>query len=370
MPPRRLLHVLESTTGGVRRYVTSLVRDHSAEWEVAVACPAIRQTHFGDMGFVDDMQRHGIPVHCLPLRRSIGAADVSAVRALYALVHRQHFDLIHTHSSKAGFIGRLVARLAGIPVIHTPNGLYFLEQSGAKRAFYLMLEQIAGRWTDELIAVSESERAIMFEFGLASRQRIHLVENGIDIARVRTEAAGDAMRLRYTLGVDCHGPLIGSVGRLAHQKDPLMFVRAAQLVLQSISTARFVWVGDGELRDAARNLAHRLNVPLLLPGHREGLPFTLLEAMALNVPVVATNVIGVRDVLRDESTGLLAPAGDEGALACAIVDSLMHSEETHRRVKAAQKLVETRFALDHMLEAHRALYTQTANARSARLVTT
>ena len=386
MHPPRLLHILEATTAGVRRYVTQLVRSGRDGWEVHVACPAIRQTHYGDVAFVDEVRRMGVTVHELPLRRAIGLHDAAAACALLDLLRRERFDLIHTHSSKAGFLGRLAARLIGVPVIHTPNGLYFLEQRGFKRRFYLMLERLAGRWTAHMIAVSEGEREVIVHERLVIPERVRLIENGVDAAQVhRLANEVPATVMRHALGLDDGGPLICAVGRMVPQKDPLTLVRAARRVLQIIPEARFVWCGDGELHRATQQLAHELGVPLTVSGHLEeiwsamrlfdvfvlpslyeGLPFTLLEAMALGVPVVATDVVGTCDVMRGEPIGWLAEPRDDAALAQAIVQALTDSEEARRRVEAARCLVETRYSLRRMLEAHGTLYRQVLSARGGR----
>jgi len=378
----RMLHIIEATTAGVRRYLTQLLRGRPDSWQVAVACPTTRETHFGDVAFVDSLKSLGVPVHLLPLRRSISLADVLVARALLRMVRRDRFDLIHTHSSKAGFIGRLVAKAVGIPVIHTPNGLYFLEQTGFKRWFYLALERLAGRATTGLIAVSEGERDIMIQYGLAPRGRVTLIENGVDAATVRDQAeAVEAAWLRHSLGLNGDEPVIGGAGRMAPQKDPLSFVRAAHQVAQSTPKARFVWCGDGELRLAVEDLARRLNVPLTVTGHLEnawavmrlfdvfvlpslyeGLPFTLLEAMALGVPVVATDVVGTRDVLSGEEAGWLVAPRDALSLARTICGVLAQPAEASRRVAAAKRLMETRFSIDRMIAAHHELYVRVIHA--------
>jgi glycosyltransferase involved in cell wall biosynthesis len=376
------LHVIESTTAGVRRYVTGLVRGRSAAWDVSVACPALRETHFGDVAFVDEMRDLGVSLHLLPLRRSLGATDLAATRALHRLVKREGYDLIHTHSSKAGFIGRYVARRARVPAIHTPNGLYFLEQRGLKRRFYLTLERLAGRWTDAMIAVSYGERDVMLRHRLVSPERVSVIENGVDTRWIRERAEKDANHIAAQLNLPHDAVLIGGVGRMVNQKDPLTFVRAARRVRQSLSNARFVWVGDGELRDAVERLAQQLDVPLVLTGHLEnawamlsrfdvfvlpslyeGLPFTLLEAMALGVPVVAADVVGAHEVLADTSAGWLVPPKDEVALARRIVETLAQPSETQRRVQTARQLVETRFSLERMLSSHQALYARMLQTR-------
>jgi glycosyltransferase involved in cell wall biosynthesis len=376
MRPPRLLHVLEATTAGVRRYVTQLLKKKPGDWDVSVACPVIRQAHFGDMAFVDDLKRLGVPMYALPLRRSIGPADAAAAFALLGIVRRGRFDLIHTHSSKAGFIGRWVGRAAGVPVVHTPNGLYFLGQKGFQRRFYWALERLTGQITSKMVAVSEGERQVMLQYRLTSPDRIHLIENGVDAAWVREQAkTADISSVRQALGLNGPGPLIGGVGRMVEQKDPLSFVYAAQEIMQAVPEARFVWCGDGELRPAVENLARTLNVPLCVTGHLEnvwavmrlfdvfvllssyeGLPFALLEAMALDVPVVATDVVGTRDVLQDGVTGWLVAPGDKAGLAQAVCDVLTQPVETEWRVTLARRLVETRFSADRMAAAHHDLY--------------
>ncbi len=376
MSKRRLLHVLEATTAGVRRYVTYVLNRRPSDWDVEVACPIVRESHFGDVVFVDDLKQLDVRMHPLPLRRSIGPSDAFAARELLGLIRAERFDLIHTHSSKAGFIGRLIAKASGVPVVHTPNGLYFLEQVGFKRWFYLMLEWLAGRVTSRMVAVSAGERDVIIRHGLVAPERVSLIENGVDAVMVRSQAeAVAATRLRDSLGLNGNGLLVGGVGRMVPQKDPLSFVRAAQQVKQSFPDARFVWCGDGELRPAVEDLARRLDVPLIVTGHLEnvwavmrrfdvfvlpslyeGLPFTLLEAMALGVPAVATDVVGTRDVLRGEQAGWLVAPGDDTRLAQAIQDVLSQPDEARRRVETAKHLVETRYSVERMIAAHYDLY--------------
>ena len=376
MPPLRLLHVLEATTAGVRRYVTQLLARPPTGWQAEVACPPVRQAHYGDTAFVDDVKRLGVPLHQLPLRRSIGPGDARAARELLALLRRERFDLLHTHSSKAGFIGRLAGRAAGVPVVHTPNGLYFLEQAGLKRGFYLALEWLAGRAATRLIAVSEGERQVVIRHRLARPDRIRLIENGVDPEAIRAQANGaDAVALWQSLGLERAGPLVGGAGRLVPQKDPLIFVRAARQVLQTFPGAQFVWCGDGELRTEAERLAHELGVPLRVTGHLEnvwavmrrldvfvlssryeGLPFTLLEAMALGVPVVAMDVIGARDVLKGTQAGWLVEPCDATTLAQVMSQVLAQPYEARCRAETALRLVETRFSIERMLHAHGEVY--------------
>lgn len=384
----RVLHVIESTTAGVRRYVTYLLQHQSPQWHMEVACPTIRQANFGDTAFVDEIRRLGVRVHDVPMQRSIGLTDLKAAHVLQSVVQQGKYDLIHTHSSKAGFLGRSIARLSGVPVVHTPNGLYYLGQSGGKRWFYQTLEQLAGRLTTRLIAVSEGERLVIRRDRLVKPDRLCVIENGVDAPQIRDEAAAPlARQLCEQLGIDGQWPIIGAAGRMVPQKDPLTFVRAAAQLRQIYPTAQFVWCGDGELRRAAEQLAAQLNVPLITTGHQEnsaaiirafdvfvlpsiyeGLPFALLEAMVLGIPIVASNISGVRDVLGDQQAGWLTEPGNETALSTTIEHALSQPTETHRRAQAAQQLVETQYSVQLMVQRHLALYqyiVQNKNSRSA-----
>jgi glycosyltransferase involved in cell wall biosynthesis len=161
------------------------------------------------------------------------------------------------------------------------------------------------------------------------------------------------------------------------QKDPLTFVHAAARLKEAVPEAIFVWCGDGELRTETEQLAAQLNVPLIVPGHQEnsaaimrafdvfvlpsiyeGLPFALLEAMALGLPIVATDIIGVRDVLGQQPAGWLTMPQDADALAATIAQAWAQPEEARQRAQTARQLVETHFSVEHMVQQHLALYQQ------------
>ncbi|GAB4209041.1 MAG: glycosyltransferase family 4 protein [Roseiflexaceae bacterium] len=333
----RILHVVESTIAGVRRHVYTQVRESDrSRFHIAVACPPQRDLAYGDVGFVHDLEQLGVPVYPLAMRRAIHpAGDFRALARLISLLRLGQYDIIHAHSSKAGFLARLAARVAGGPAtIYAPHGLYFLGlRSPLKRRFYLTLEQLAGRLTDRLIAVSEGERAVLLRERIAPADRIVCIENGV--LPLALPANYDRQAQRAALGQPSDGPLIGTAARLAAQKNPTLFLEAAARLLQHRPDARFVWCGGGELADqtkahaealgiahAVRLLGHREDVvPILaafdlfwLTSSYEGLPCVLLEAMALSIPIVATDVVGTCDALQGHA-GLLVPPNDAAALA-------------------------------------------------------
>ncbi len=381
--PIRVLHILEATTAGVRRYTQSLVTHLDRErFSVEVACPPVRQDAYGDVAFVEVLRAASIPVHPVPLRRSIGVHDLVGLRAVYRVIRAGRYDLVHTHSSKAGFLGRLAARLGGVPVVHTPNAFHFLGVTGPARAFYLGLERLAGRFTDRLIVVSRSEQEIVRRYGLVPPRRVALIENAVDVEAIRRAAAPDRAALRERMGLGA-GPVIGSVGRLMPQKDPLTFLEVARRVHARLPEARFLWCGDGPLRGPVTEAARQMEVPLVLTGHREdvwtvmslfdlflltsryeGLPFSLLEAMALGIPVVATDVVGNRDALLDGELGMLVPVGDVEAIAAGVLACLEHPDEAQARAERAATFVTRHRNLPAFVARHEKLYAEVVGGPS------
>ena len=353
----RILHVVEATIAGVRTHVqvvTTGLDQH--RFQSTVACPQHRDHSYGDDQFVTYLTSAGIPVVPVAMRRAISPrSDLAALWRLVGLFRRERFDIIHLHSSKAGFLGRLAARIAGVSaiVVYSPHGLSFLgDLRPAQRLLYLALERLAGRLGHRIVAVSPGEREQILKARLAPADRVVCVECGV--APIQLPDGYDRRAQRKALGQAGDAPLIGTVARLSAQKNPFMFVEAAARVLRDLPDARFVWCGGGELDNAVQSRARELGVAgaCRLLGHRddahqilaaldtfwltsdyEGWPLAPLEAMALHVPIVATDVVGTRDLLRG-GAGLLVPKGDAPALAAATI-ALARSPERRESLSRA-----------------------------------
>jgi glycosyltransferase involved in cell wall biosynthesis len=323
------------------------------------------------------------------MRRRVGLWDAVTLSALYRLLRTERFDLVHTHSSKGGFLGRMAARACRTPVVHTPNGLYFLEKSGMSRQFYLNLERLAGHVTTAMVAVSDDERNVLTRHNIIDPTLIRVIPNGVDTTSIHREAELTQEEAKSRLGISASQHIVGAVGRLVPQKAPMVFVRAAQQVASEIPVTLFLWVGSGPMQAEVEAQARDRRVPLRLMGHREdvwpimrafdvfvlasqyeGLSFALLEAMALGLPVVVTDVVGAREAVQDEVSGLVVPPNDPTSLAQAILSLLKHPQWARRLAVAGEKRVVTQFSTKQMLDRHRALYLELLGAgridRSAR----
>lgn len=264
--------------------------------------------------------------------------DIRALRTLTAELRARSFDVVHTHSAKAGAIGRLAARRAGVAqIVHTFHGFPWHEfQSPARRAAYVAIERRLARCTDAFLAVGTAVAAEAIRRKLVRPEQVWAVDSVMD-ATPRLATPENRRAARTTLGLAPHVPVAGTVGRLDEQKAPRDFVTA--IAASEHRDLVGVWIGDGPLRAEVTAQARDLGVEhrILFTGQRtdvadllpafdmfvmsslyEGLPCALLEAMACGLPVVATAVNAVPDVVTPGRTGLLVPPREPHLLAGAI----------------------------------------------------
>ena len=285
-------------------------------------------------------------VHPIEPRR-----DVEALWRLRALLRERRIDLVHTHSSKAGLLGRIAAHLAGVPVVvHTAHGWSFNDtQTPARRAAYVAFERLAARLSRRLFVVSHVNRDQGLAAGVGRAHQYEVVHSGIDTAAWSVPRRPRA-DVRAELGFDASHRVVGSVACLKPQKAPLDWVRAAAAAHARDPRLRFFLAGGGELQADVEAEVQRLDAgayvrllgwrrdvvellhaadAFLLTSLFEGLPRSVLQAMAAGVPVVATAVDGTPEVVEDGVTGLLVPPGDPAAAAAAL--SRLFADDLLRR---------------------------------------
>ena len=377
----RVLQVMEATIGGTKRHLTELsIGLHRAGYRVEVACPPVRSEAFGDTSFVSDVAGAGISVHAIPMRRAVSpGADLLATMRLARLMRHGRYDIVHCHSSKAGVIGRVAACIAGRPhVCYTPHGFsYLIPGPGRRRRLYLTIERVLGHFTDRLIAVSPSEGTEAVQRGVVPADRVAVIENGLDLDELPGPEERAKVRTEYGWKDDVL--VVGTVARQMAQKDPFTWLRTAAAVARTHDRVRFVWVNGGELLAASKRLAQTLDlgdrmtflpyVPnasrimagfdvLMLSSRFEGLSYVVLEAMGLGKPVVATDVLGTRDVIEHGKNGLLAPPGEPQALADHLRAVLDQPDRGAALGACAHATIAARFTKERMVARTRALYEQ------------
>lgn len=322
------------------------------------------------------------------------ARDAAALAALVGILRREVREardragagtpplIVHTHSSKAGILGRAAARLAGVPVvIHTVHGFGFHpHQRPGVRRFYIALERLASRWTNHVVAVAQADLDEGVALGIVVRERASLIRSGIEIARY-SGTGGDRDSAVRALGLDPARPLAGMVACLKPQKNPVDFVRAAALVARSVPDAQFLLAGDGVLRPAVeaavrqsglgerfRMLGWRRDADAIIPcldvlvltSLWEGLPRVLPQAMAAGRPVVAYRVDGVPEAVTDGVSGHLVAPGDCAGAAARIAGLLLDPVRAAKMGAAGRDRV-GEFDANLMVRRQEALYERLLN---------
>jgi glycosyltransferase involved in cell wall biosynthesis len=307
----------------------------------------------GEPGFLDQEARTMPGVAFFQVSSLVRAvrpvADLRALLSLTTLLRKVRPAIVHTHSSKAGILGRLAAWAAGVPIIiHSVHGFGFTPyQPAVVRRALIALEWIVARLTTRFFAVSEANRRLGIELGLFSPENCPVIRSGVDLTAFR-QARVDASAKKRELGLGPDWPVVGMIAPLKPQKAPLDFVRVAALVRRARPEVGFVLVGDGELRgvveaeckrrglsDAFRLAGWRRDIPELmrcfdvfvLTSLWEGLPRVYLEARASGVPVVGTRVDGAAEAIQDGINGYLVEPGDIQGLADRVLYLLAHPVE-------------------------------------------
>ncbi|MBC8235033.1 glycosyltransferase family 4 protein, partial [bacterium] len=296
----QLLPILSGVQKSMIDFITRLDRD---KYDITVICQCQGQ-------LVDVLRKHQIKVLFIPeLRRQINPYyDLIAFIKLYRLFKTQKYDVVHTHSSKPGFLGRLAAKTAKTKaIVHTVQGFAFHEfSSRISTVVFTFLEKIAALVSDIIISVNEYDRRIAIERRIVKRDKIITIPNGICLEEFTINI--DVEDKKRQLGIAPNKKVVGMVARLWAQKAPQVFIKAAAYVLERRKDVVFLLVGDGELKSELELLVGELGIEkdVLFTGWRtdvpqileildiflltslwEGLPITILEAMVKRKPVVA-----------------------------------------------------------------------------------
>lgn len=336
-----------------------------------------RELLAGPGGILDDEARQGdfrltwIPTLVRPVNP---VKDLRALIALYQHFRRTKPHVLHTHSSKAGILGRLAGYVAGIPVIvHTFHGFGFTpDQKPMTFKLFVALEKFCALLSTHLIFVSQDNKEEAAHLQIGTRTENSLIRSGIAISKT-----GEGRSLRSELGLDPNAFVVLSVGNFKPQKNPLDLVKVAAAVLTQKADLHFVFAGDGPLKAEAEANAQELgltqqihflgwrqDIPDLLKSANvflltslwEGLPRAIVEAFAARLPVVAYGVNGVKDIVEDGQNGFLIEPRDTARAAEKILWLAGHPSEASAMGHKGRATVETEFDIDRMVHQQEELY--------------
>lgn len=311
----------------------------AAGWQVKSVC--------SDGEYVEPLRERGYDIVTMPIVRSLNVfAHAVSFWRLWRLFRRERFDVLHAHTPVAALIGRLAGRMAGIPlIVYTAHGFYFHDEMPRwKRQLFVAMEWLGGRCTDQLFTQSSEDAVVAVAAGITARQDVLAIGNGVDPCRFdRARALGTASAKR-AMGIPECAPVIGIIGRMVREKGYQEFMEAAELIAPEYPEVHFLLVGGRLASDHNETIesaiectkailgdrliltGFRADVPSMLaamdvfclPSYREGMPRTIIEAMMMGKPVIATNIRGSREEVVDGLTGILVPTRDPKALAVAM----------------------------------------------------
>lgn len=316
----------------------------------------------------------GVRLFALPslVRRLSFKNDLLAFINIYRLIKRIKPHIVHTHTSKAGALGRLAAYLAGVPIIiHTPHGHVFHSYYGTTTTnIFVFAEKILSFMTDKIAALTNRERDEHLEAGIASIEKYVIIHSGAMLERLMNMSV-DAGAGRGEFGIAQDSNVIGVVGRLVPIKGHKYLVSAAKRIIREFRNTVFVFVGDGYLRSRLERQAESIGVRkniiftgwrkdaveildlfdiLVLPSLNEGMGKVLVEGMALGKPIVASNVGGIIDLVRNGENGILIPPGDSDALGEAILQLLKDKNLSEKLGKNGKAMVYPEFDASVMVK--------------------
>ena len=376
----KVLQVIESTgKSGPRYLLGSLVHNLNKDrFEIEVICSNLR-----DKGFNKDIQKMreaGIKVSVLRMRRNISVlSDLIAFFKLFLYIKKGRYDIVHTHGSKAGVLGRIAARLTGVKVIiHTPHCFCFMAADIAKlkKLFYFYIEKFAALFCDKIIAVSESQRQDILKRKLTNIKKVITIENGVDINKFGNNGF-DISRKKKGLGLNDSSVILGTVGVLNESKGQRYLIEAVSQVIKDGFDVNLLIAGEGPLRKDLETFSDKLglngrmkllgfreDIPEVLsvmdifvfPSLWEGMPLAVLEAMSSSLPVISTNVHGAVDLIQDNKRGILVQRKDAKGIAEAIRYLISNHNEAKRIGQEAKELIQRNYTLEKQISRIRNLY--------------
>ena len=330
---------------------------------------------------VREAKREGISIITIPslIRRIAPFCDLKAFFALIKILRHERPDIVHTHTSKAGILGRWAAFFARVPIIiHTPHGHVFWGYSGRRQTlFYIILERLTACITDKIIALTQQEKKDHLHFHIASEDKFSVVHSGINLGKFFNTSV-DSAGMKRELGIPEDNLVVGTAGRLTPVKGHRYLIEAARKIMNIRPDTTFVFLGDGELLDELKNIASKLGIEenvrfpgwrldvaevmsifniFVLPSLNEGMGRVLVEAMALGKPIVASNVGGIPDLVVDGENGFLVPTGDVETMVARIND-LLESMEKREKMGENGKKIAVNFSADVMVQKIDRLYVE------------
>ena len=368
----KILYILEATSGGTQKHVIDIAKKiDKSVFQIDIIYSTSRNKNF-----VQESDGIFNRTYGLPIRRSASITDISNILKMRQIIKQNNYDIVHCHSTKAGFVGRLAAFVSRHSnVIYSPHGFMFCDNSiPFKRFLYLSLEKYLGYLTKKLIAVSGSERDLAIQHNIVPNKKIITLYNSIDPSDFNDYSYINRVPEKLKDGSEI---ILGTVGRLYYQKDPITLIKSFKIINDRFPNTKLIMVGDGPLEQFCIKLIDKLGLKtkvklegyqknsksyykmfdiFMLSSHYEGLPYALLEAMCMGIPSVGTNVVGIKDLILHGETGFLAEEEDYVGLADSVISILNNPELLSQFSENAKRMTRESFNFNNGIIKYQEFY--------------
>jgi len=312
------------------------------------------------------------------------SCDIKSFIKIMRIIRHEKYHIVHTHTAKAGILGRMAAWLCRTPIIvHTLHGTTFHRAMHASEAFfYRILERLTACITDQLVSVGDDLRQIYLNAGVGKPEQYVTIRSGFEISRFRLSDAEIALRrrkIRRELGISDAAYVIGSASRLEPRKGQYYFIQSAQQLLSKYPDLVFILAGDGPSAEELRTLAQSLRIAnkIHFLGHRkdiedvmsamdvfvlsslwEGLPQVLVQAAALGRPIVSFDAEGAKEIVHGGENGFVVPRGDENALTESLAYFISHPQRAREMGLRGRRFIGAEYDKEIMVRRIDELYSE------------
>lgn len=348
MSKLKVMHIVLTGVGGTEIYDKMLIKSTCGVTDIVYVCPSL----FDKTDFYED----NIKIYDLDVPREISVgADIKAILKIRKIINKEKPDILYCHSSMAGAVGRIAALFKKCKVIYNPHGWSFdmTDCDDKKRNLYTKIERFLARFTDKIVAISSYEKQVAVEKKICDEDKIKVILNGVDVYNLKNPGM-----TKEELGFCNENFVVGCIARMDEQKDPLLFAKVAGEIIKKVPSARFIWVGDGELRQEFKYALKENGVfdETLLTGwvlkpylygaafdvavlfsKWEGFGLVVAESLAQGKPVVATDVGGISEIIIDGEVGKVLNTRDEKVLADAVISYLDYEDKVALSEKCKER---------------------------------
>ncbi|MCX7842203.1 MAG: glycosyltransferase family 4 protein [Clostridia bacterium] len=366
-----LFCITRSITGGAQKIVFSLIKGLYTKYNIILACAPGGEL----IEWVNSLGSK-IKIYELPtFKRSINpAADLITLFRLIRIIKEEKVDIVHCHSSKAGLLGRLSARLCGVrKIIYTVHGWsYILCQNKFLQAVLVLIEIFAASLSSNIITVSSADEIIAYKWLKRYKAKISKICNGINL-QIENSI------LRKSLNIEPNKTIIGITARLCEEKQPLYIIDIFSEILKKNKDLIFIWIGDGPLKERCLYEVKNLGIgaQFIFLGNREdvasligdfdafvllskweGLPLSVIEAMFAGLPIIANDVGGVSELVRDKVNGLLIKNNDKNDIIKRIEELVLNKALMKEYGLKSKELAMQYFTEDKMVKEYEKIYNE------------